>query len=219
MKVKFGNLMEVCDDDLGLLRKNPKEFWEGIDTIGYCAFGKNLDLTEITIPGSVKVIRGGFMLCKKLEKVTILEGVKALEDSAFCECENLKEIILPNTIQTIGRMTFSGCKNLENIILPNSVKKINSEAFKDCKNLKEIVIPKDVEFLGEALFARCENLKVVFKDKDILLRAYNMNIDGVKLGWPNKKALDGFNFKCFEVNGDEVSYFCSEKNCSNEEKE
>lgn len=81
----------------------------------------NRDIVEITIKGyynnkQVKEIATeAFKDCKKLEKVTIEEGVLAISAEAFSGCKNLYQIKLPSSLVTIRNFAFLNCYRLVEI--------------------------------------------------------------------------------------------------------
>ena len=137
MRKENGVLIGVTNDDLKLLKSNPKEFWEGVTKIGVGAFEYCSNLTSITIPDSVTEIRW----------------------NAFYGCSSLTSITIPNSVTKIGKYAFEDCSSLTSITIPDSVTEIGDFSFSGCSNLREIIIPEDVE-VGENVFKDCPNLKI-----------------------------------------------------------
>lgn len=81
----------------------------------------NRDVVEITIKGyynnkQVKEIANdAFKDCKKLEKVTIEEGVLVISAYSFSGCKNLYQIKLPSSLVTIRNFAFLNCYRLVEI--------------------------------------------------------------------------------------------------------
>lgn len=71
-----------------------------------------------------------------LTNVTIPNGVREIEDSAFMECDKLSSIRLPAGLETIGEEAFYGCWSLQNMVIPASVSGIDETAFADCRGMK-----------------------------------------------------------------------------------
>ena len=77
------------------------ELPENLTYLGSHAF-HNCGVIEITIPGSVSVIRyDAFSDCSNLENVTIESGVSTIQYNAFSSCPKLKSIIIPRSVNTI----------------------------------------------------------------------------------------------------------------------
>lgn len=87
---------------------------DGITRIDNNAFlcDKNNDsLTEVVIPGSVKVIGDrAFKGRKNLSKVTISEGVESIGNDAFEGCDSLSEIEIPSSVIELGANAFPSYK-------------------------------------------------------------------------------------------------------------
>ncbi len=80
------------------------------------AFKDCTEITEITIPQSVKVIgKYTFKNCCGLLKVVISDGVTYINTGAFSSCEKLKTVIIPISVTTIGDFAFSNCKLLTDV--------------------------------------------------------------------------------------------------------
>ncbi len=85
-----------------------------IDANSASIFG--LDIKEAEIgPNVLSICTGAFENCQKLEKVTISEGVRLIDNHAFYGCTSLETIHLPKTLTGIGYQCFVGCKRLKEI--------------------------------------------------------------------------------------------------------
>ena len=139
-------------------------------TIGENAFNWCINLTNFTIPDSVKELTIGYAAfggCTKLTNFTIPEGVEKLNIGgvAFYGCESLKDFTIPGSVKelTIGENAFENCNKLTNFTIPGSVKEltIDDAAFGGCTKLADFTIPDSVEKLtiyGGAFYG-CESLK------------------------------------------------------------
>ena len=129
-------LTVVTEDDIKLLKSNPKEFWKGVTNIEEWAFCDCSSLTSITIPeGVTEIGRGAFSACSSLTSVTIPEGVTKIGERTFEYCSSLTSVTIPNSMTKIGEYAFLGCSNLREIILPEAVE-IEEDAFAGCPDLK-----------------------------------------------------------------------------------
>ena len=79
---------------------------EGITSVGSEAFDSCCNVTKVSLPSTLKTIRGlAFYECA-LERVTIPQGVTDIGERAFCGCYGLTGVYLPDSVQKIGSMAF-----------------------------------------------------------------------------------------------------------------
>jgi hypothetical protein len=83
---------------------------EGVERIGFDAFGRCYGLKNVMLPASLKVLeRGVFWKCKGLEEIIIPAAVEEIGDYAFYHCDSLKHIYIyaqkPPAITTILKNT------------------------------------------------------------------------------------------------------------------
>lgn len=164
MRIIYENIIDVTEENLVLLKNNPKKFWKNVERIGNRAFCGLLGLTEIEIPPHITHIWDDvFMGCSNLKKVRLSEGLEHIGDSAFFNCVNLTKINLPNTLKEIASEAFYGCKSLTEITIPASVERMGICVFSECDSLRKITFKNTKNFkgdLGETLlgfgFNTCE---------------------------------------------------------------
>ena len=133
-----------------------------VTSIGSGAFEACGTLKSITIPNSVKIIRGyAFERCSRLESVNIPNTVTQIGEGAFIRCGVLGSIIIPYSVKTIETSTFSYCSSLTSVVLGDSVQVIKNEAFYHCGKLTSIEIPDNVKKIGNAIFRYCKSLHSV----------------------------------------------------------
>lgn len=114
------------------------------------------NLTEVTIPESVKALYGTFTYCTNLKKISA-PGVEILGRSTFNDTA-LEELNFPN-LRYIDGDCFRGCSNLKNVIVPEGVISVGSDAFGGCENLESLTLPGTVvEFGG---ITGCKSLKTI----------------------------------------------------------
>lgn len=130
-----------------------------VTQIGWEAFAYS-DITKVTIPSTIKSIKGtSFKECRYLEEAILEEGITEVADSMFYNCLlNLVSVSLPSTLKSVGVRAFRGCEELPSIVLPEGVTKIGDSAFHECNKLKEAVIPSTVNEIGPSAFSACSNL-------------------------------------------------------------
>ncbi len=137
----------------------------GVTTIMESAFSVCDKLNSVTIPKSLKMIKGEVFyetpwLAKKSKqrkdrlviinhilidgknakgKVTIPKGVTAIADDAFLLNLKLTGVTIPSTVKTVGAGAFART-NIKKITFPKSVKSIGNGAICVCMKLKEVTI-------------------------------------------------------------------------------
>ena len=145
------SVLKVADD-------NP--VYKSVGNIIYTKDGQMLvlaakNLTEATIPASVKTIRkSAFKSNHNLKKITFENRsiLETIENDAFSSCIELSEITLPSTVRTLGEDSFSYCYALKSIALPEGVKTIPAFTFYDCTSLTEISLPSTLESIKARAF-------------------------------------------------------------------
>ena len=138
-----------------------------VKAIGNDAFGGCVNLTNITIPNSVKVIDTfSFSGCSSLTHITIPNSVTTIGYCAFDGCSQIESITIPNSVVEIGEAAFKFCSKLKNINLPPGLKTIGKGAFYECKSLSSIVIPDGVTSL-DGVFDHCPALKTIVLPKGL----------------------------------------------------
>ena len=134
-----------------------------VTAIGKTAFADCFELTSISIPPSVKTIKGyAFYGCSNLEAVYItnisawcnisFEALSVVLDykwesnplyyahHLFFNGEEVKNLVIPNDVTSINDYAFYGCSNIETVSIPPSLKTINTGAFWDCTGLNAVYI-------------------------------------------------------------------------------
>ena len=92
------------------------EIPDGIDYISSSAFMGCLDITEITIPDSVKGMDSySFVSCAALKTIKIGFGVSTIPMGAFAELPNLESVVMTDNITTIDDFAFRNCKALNSL--------------------------------------------------------------------------------------------------------
>ena len=87
-----------------------------VKVIGEYAFQSCIDLTSVTIPGSVTTVGdSAFADCSGLTSIYIPDGVTTIGDSAFADCSGLTSVTIPHCVTVIGNSAFSDCFGLTTI--------------------------------------------------------------------------------------------------------
>ena len=145
---------------------------ESLDSIGFSAFERCINLQTINLPQKLKIIRKYlFRGCTGLENIVLPEGVESIEWNAFEKCSNLKQITLPSTLKTINDDTFVNCSSLLSISLPEELEYLGRSAFDGCHSLKSVYIPSKVGDIISNPFKNCSGLESIVVSPD------NPNLD------------------------------------------
>ena len=149
----------------------------GMEYIGSYSFCGCKNLTEITIPDSVKTIQSGaFMKCSGLKELSMPCSVWIyIGEKNFLNCTNIEKITITkgngtmrnysdsttNQSNTYYKYTpwYISRNSLKQIVLEEGIKSIGQYAFADCSNLSEIKIPNSVTTIGASAFKNCSGLK------------------------------------------------------------
>lgn len=131
------------------------------DMGGYLSSFKNV--TEITIPGSVKVFKAILQNMTELKTLTFEEGVEEIASgSVVSGCKSLTTIHLPSSLQKLsGTDTFSGASALTDITLPEGIAITEGSTFSECTSLKSIELPASITTIPSYMFAGCSALERV----------------------------------------------------------
>ena len=130
---------------------------DGLKTIAESAFKQTENLSEISIPDSVKHIGSGCFACSGIKSVKLPENsaFTSILWETFFGCKNLETVKLPDSVNVIDDYAFSECTSLRSINL-DKVQVIDSSAF--AKTALEY-ITLSARKIGSGAFAQCENLK------------------------------------------------------------
>ena len=124
----------------------------GLSEISSNAFQNLSGVKTLAIPGNIKTIGDGAFHGTEATEITISDGVKTIERSAFYLCERAETIILGNTVEAIGQMAFYQCKKLKTLVIPDSVTSIGVQAFKNCNSLSGLILGSSLQTIGNYAF-------------------------------------------------------------------
>ena len=137
-------------------------FPNSLSYIGENAFCGCSALTDLYIPGSVRVIdRCAFEYCSGLTSITLSEGVTHIGVQAFDGCKKLTNVTIPNSVTQLDPTSFSNCDNLKSVTLGICCDNLISEVFYECPELSEVNLSNHVTEIGDHAFAYSKTLKTV----------------------------------------------------------
>ena len=136
---------------------------DSLTTVNSSSFYKFPDLTEMTIPGSIKNFGGSFQNMDKLETLTFEEGVEEISGNSMLKgCKALTEINLPSSLKRItAPAAFSGATALESITLPEGLVVTEGSLFDGCTSLTSVELPDSMTEIPSSTFSGCTSLKSV----------------------------------------------------------
>ena len=125
---------------------------------------------EVVIPdkidgGPVVEIGMRAFIGKKIQSVTVPEGVKKIGEFAFSGCKELTSVELPEGLEVIDIGAFNNCTALNDIDLPDTLTSLGTEAFYECTSLKYIYLPGNITDFGSKVFGLCGLEEIEFSDK------------------------------------------------------
>ncbi len=133
-----------------------------LQTIASGSFMDCADLTEISLPDTVKEIKGG---SKKgafqnsgIVSITIPKNVSVINEYLFQDCSDLKSVIMHDGVTEVKTHAFHGCTSLNEIDL-KKVQIVGQDAFNGCESLVNADLSGIGEYLGQKAFIGCTSLK------------------------------------------------------------
>lgn len=155
---------------------------DGLEILGYGAFGCARNLTSIRLPNTLKSIGGAcFFEDKKLESISLPENLEKISEQAFAGT-GISQITIPKSVKQLGAQIFQNCQNLKKVVFLNecstmprgtflnsTTEKVEfpskvieiAESGMAAANFKEIDLPNGIEKLGNNCFENNYNLEKV----------------------------------------------------------
>lgn len=140
---------------------SPQKNWEG----KYQIFEACDNIKEIVF--DCEIARALFRGVTALEKVTLTDNVKSIEQGAFSGCINLTSINIPSSVTNIGGEAFTSC-GLTSIVVDSDntyydsrdncnaiIETASNTLFTGCQTT---IIPNSVTSIGDRAFVYCSNL-------------------------------------------------------------
>ena len=129
--------------------------------IGYSAF-ENANLSNVVIPESVKYIGNGAFRNNKLKIITLSENIEYIGNDAFRDNMLLNNVKLPESIVILGYHAFDGT-SIESVILPKNLKMLWGRS----------VFPQDTEIINNSLYLVFKDGMVYNQDMSILFACFS----------------------------------------------
>ena len=134
---------------------------QGITYIGRCAFDSCGNLSDVTLPTSLRIIgQCAFNDCTALRSIQLPEGLTTIKEDAF-NAAGLVSITFPSTLRELRNGAFMNCEKLQSLRLPEGLTTIGNWAFYCNPNISSIYIPASVTTIGEEAFIYYNNLDTV----------------------------------------------------------
>ena len=134
---------------------------QGITYIGRCAFDSCSNLSDVTLPTSLRIIGPwAFNDCTALRSIQLPEGLTTIKEDAF-KAAGLVSITFPSTLRELRNGAFMNCEKLQSLRLPEGLTTIGVWAFYCNPNISSIYIPASVTMIGEEAFIYYNNLATV----------------------------------------------------------
>ena len=134
---------------------------QGITYIGRCAFDSCGNLSDVTLPTSLRIIGPwAFNDCTALRSIQLPEGLTTIKEDAF-KAAGLVSITFPSTLGELRDGAFMNCEKLQSLRLPEGLTTIGVWAFYCNPNISSIYIPASVTTIGEEAFIYYNNLATV----------------------------------------------------------
>ena len=145
-----------------------------------------LYLKEVIITGGANIGEAAFKACSNLTNITLPTSIKNIESSAF-DCEKLKNIYYEGTIEDWCNINFNDSimpsnpyplkfylRNANNeweevtsIEIPNGITEIGTNQFEGIAGITSVTIPNTIINIGKYAFSRCGKLCNIYYEGTI----------------------------------------------------
>lgn len=131
-----------------------------ITKIGDYSFYNHLEITSITLPLSLELIKTHAFHLTNIEEISFSSTLKQIGEYAFAYCEKLVTINFNEGLVKIDHSAFNSCCVLSELKFPSTLTTIDAFAFQNCYVTSKVYIPKSVTFIGNGCFY--SNSRAVF---------------------------------------------------------
>lgn len=157
--------------------------------VPYGLFRDNTPLKKVTFAaGTTRVGTYAFYGCKNLSDVTLPTTLKTISNQAFTECA-MTSIDLPEGLDSIGAAAFSSCTKITAVKIPKSCRYIGNSAFSRCP-LTEIDLPEP----DNASFPPIEFGSYVFSNAKVTTFRFPLWLTKVPAAFLNRAPLTSVEF-------------------------
>ncbi|MCM1309756.1 MAG: leucine-rich repeat domain-containing protein [Bacteroides sp.] len=177
--------------------------------------------TPVVIPANVTydgftfavvgITYAAFDHCKHIPSITLPEGLRVIENSAFTWCESLTSLTIPSTVTTLGSEdpygngTFLGTlfdnSGITAITIPASVTTIGAGALYNMPHLTEATINANISEIPQMMFSGSNQLRTLHLNSPITSIGENA-FNGVSLEQLTVTVPDGMTLSNFQALAD-----------------
>jgi hypothetical protein len=123
-------------------------------------YPSNCANTNVTVDSACRGIGYGAFWASNVTKVTLPEGMRAIDEYAFVQASSLSEINLPSSVVFIGEQAFAQT-SLSEVTLPANLPELQDAAFAQCTALKTLNVPSSLTYMDIHAFSGCTSLQTV----------------------------------------------------------
>jgi len=138
-----------------------------VTEIGNNVLANQNNITSVTIPDSVKIVRSGAFYGTGIKEIVFPEGVERIEWDVLACCPNLTSVSLPSTLKYLGAVFTNGHINYQSHITELDVNfNLEEGSLNNFPDVETIRFGKNVTSNLAYLCEYMDNLKTVIFDKD-----------------------------------------------------
>lgn len=144
---------------------------EGITTVGAYALCYHAELSEVSLPSTLKII-GDYAICEtyssyqtkgNLRNVDIPDSVEKIGDFAF-RGNALETIRIPDSVSSIGNNAFACCRDATSLSIGAGVTDLKERAFAELTGIATLVVPGNIETIKEYTFFKTGATEIIISE-------------------------------------------------------